>query len=155
MIKQFCVASVAALTLTGCITMDGNMVHPDGRSANCTTKGGGLGIGMVIGAAAAAVDNQLCESKFEKEGFVLAKDVGKTGLVVVDEGGAAVVKAVVDPAKSAGCVDAGDKIVSVEGVPTASAQAVRSATFKKAGASVSLGVVKGSGVESTCSFKAS
>lgn len=108
-----CVAcGLLAVAITGCVSMNGNMVNAEGKTANCSTKGGGIGLGMIIGAAVAATDNQLCESSMRDKGFLHVKAVGKSGITLpIAESDAPVIIASVPPA--APCLVTNDRIIKV------------------------------------------
>lgn len=143
--------ATAALVSTGCVTMDGNMIDSAGNTANCSTKGGGVGLGMVVGAAIAAADNQLCESSHRDKGYLLVTKVGVHGIVLPEEPKAAPVTSKVEPPASQ-CLFAGDRIARVNGTDTADVAAARQALFAPAGTPVSVEVARSNTVQ-VCQFE--
>ncbi len=137
--------------LTGCISLDGKMVNAAGEVADCSASGGGFGLGMVVGAAAAAASNQLCESSYEDKGYILHDSVGHTGIDLPKEDEAPpVVLAANEPA--APCIKTGDRLIEVDGSPVTNAISAKRAIFKESGEPVSI-LAENQEDEVTCSFE--
>lgn len=92
-------------------------------------------MGMIVGAAAAAIDNGLCESKMREQGYMNTDDVGKSGLTFEGEASAeAVVVASVSPADQ--CLKQGDKIVEIDRRSVANVKEAKEAFFKESGTKI-------------------
>jgi S1-C subfamily serine protease len=146
-IKTIVLAFVVCF-LSACVSMNGKMQNAQGELADCSTSGGGIGLGMVVGAATAAISNSSCESKMREKGFLLTKDVGKHG-VGFGSNTEPVVSDVSEPASS--CVSVGDKLTSVNGKPVASALDAKRGLFAKSGDKMSL-AMQGTAGDKSCNF---
>ena len=126
---------------TGCVSMDGRMVNAHGQVHDCSTSGGGFGLGMVVGAAIAAAGNQLCESDAEELGYILHDEVGVSGIsfdaTLSQE---AIVLASEPPAYP--CVMEGDRLVQVGQKSVSNLAEAKEAVFKESGDSLSLSLVR-------------
>jgi len=123
---------VTSLMLTACVNMDGKMVNYEGKKADCSTSGGGFGLGMVVGAAIAATNNQLCESKWEDKGFILAEDVGMAGIDFNEDASKPpLIVSVKSPASQ--CVKSGDLLLSVDGVAVSNILDAKMNIFRASG----------------------
>lgn len=138
------------LLLSGCISLDGKMVNAEGKRVDCSTSGGGLGLGMIVGAAFAALDNEMCESTAEEKGFLLVDDVGFSG-ITFDENktDSVIVSLVSQPA--APCVRIGDRIEEVNHNYIDSVSEAKAAIFQKEGEDIELGLLRDSEKHS-CNF---
>lgn len=134
--------TLIATALTGCASFNGQMVDANGTPKNCSTTGGGLGLGAVIGATMALASNQACESDLASKGFVLKKDLGKSGIDLdqqIED------KAVVADAKppAAACIKPGDVLVQIDDIIQPDKTAAKKALFGKAGKPLKIAFVRG------------
>ncbi|WP_157903445.1 hypothetical protein [Cupriavidus malaysiensis] len=70
-------ACAAAIALSGCMSFGEVMVNRDGQVRNCGTKGGGFGLGFVVGAGAAAASSHDCALTAEQAGYIRWSEAGK------------------------------------------------------------------------------
>lgn len=129
-----CIVSAA---LGGCVSFNGQMVNAKGEAKNCSTSGGGIGLGMIVGAGVALASNQICESGLKSEGFLLVKDIGKSGIdLKSDEQNQAVVMDAVPPA--APCLKAGDLLAKINDSDTPDLKDAKKALFGKIGSVINV-----------------
>ena len=122
----------AAAFMTGCVSMDGRMVNAHGEKVDCSTSGGGIGLGMVVGAAAAAISNEACESEAESKGYLLYEDVGYSGIIFdKSKSDVITVKAAQEPASP--CIRSGDIIKSINDKEVLNIREAEQEIFKKYG----------------------
>lgn len=143
--------SVFGVISTGCVSMDGRMVNANGETFDCSTSGGGFGLGMVVGAALAAASNQACESDAEDRGFILHDDVGKTGLTFNNLSGRQVLITASEP-PAYPCVLIGDQVLEVDHKAIATLSDAKSAIFKESGDPIHLSISR-SGIQQNCEFE--
>jgi len=118
--------------LTGCVSMDGKMLNAHGEEKDCSASGGGIGLGMVVGAALAATSNQLCESKWEDQGYLVHDNIGNSGIELAKENQSKpLVTSVSSPASN--CILVGDTLLSVDNKDVNTAYDAREAIFKESG----------------------
>lgn len=135
---------------TGCVSMDGRMVNAHGETHDCSTSGGGIGLGMVVGAALAAASNQSCESDAEEKGFILADDVGVSGLSFTSSEEQVLITAAEPPAYP--CVSVGDQVVGIDQKAISSLSDANTAVFKETGDQLRVSLIR-SGMEQECEFE--
>ena len=134
---KYLITFLATLLCSGCVSMDGKMLNAQGKLYNCSTSGGGLGLGAVIGATAALINNELCEAKAEKNGYLLLEDIGSSGIEINSESSDKVtVKAASEPA--APCVNEGNIIKNINDKKTHTAMDSTTALFGKHGKIIDL-----------------
>lgn len=134
--------------LTGCVSMDGKMLNAHGEEKDCSTSGGGLGLGMVVGAALAATNNQLCESKWEEQGYLVHDNIGNSGINLIKEDQSKpLVASVTTPASN--CILAGDTLLSVDNEDVNTVYDAREAMFKESGEQLNILLARNS-VQKNC-----
>ncbi|WP_318508098.1 hypothetical protein [Photobacterium leiognathi] len=142
--------AILSLALTGCVSMDGRMVNAEGENFDCSTSGGGLGLGMLVGVAAAAISNEVCEATAEEKGFLLLEDVGYAGITLdKDHTLPPLVYSVQEPA--APCVKIGDVLKTINNQLVSNNKEAKKAIFLQEGEDVELTLLRKSSVLS-CAF---
>jgi S1-C subfamily serine protease len=113
------------------------MLNAQGDIKDCSSAGGGIGLGMLLGMAIAATSNQLCESEWEEKGYLFFEDIGTTGLVLPEQDKAKpTVLYAEQPA--ALCVVRGDTLLSVDNKKVDNTKEARKALFKPKGEELNL-----------------
>lgn len=124
--------SALAFILIGCANFDGKMVDAQGNSRDCSTMGGGIGLGAIVGMGAAAISNHSCESTLKERGYVLEKNVGISGITLYQYNVHKVlVDSVSEPALD--CVDVGDELVKINDLENPDLIAARKELFGEVG----------------------
>lgn len=130
-LKLIVMATFAA-AMTGCVSMNGKMVNALGEHHDCTSSGGGFGLGAVIGVAMAAASNASCESSAEEEGFLLVEDVGESGMIIAQsELEYPIVQTAIPPAYP--CVQPGDRLTQIDSNTISNLDDAKKAMFKESG----------------------
>ena len=114
-IMMLIIAAAAITSLTGCMSMRTDLVNADGKRDFCEATGGGIGLGAVVGVAAAAASRASCVSDKQKLGYLALDEAGSVGVALPEDPKAApLVVGVRDgsEAQKAG-IRAGDEIVGI------------------------------------------
>jgi len=126
--------------LGGCASFDGRMVNVNGDQIDCSSSGGGFGLGAVVGVAAAAASNSVCESDAEEKGYVHADHIGESGMDIVESNNLVSVRYSKEPASP--CVQIGDILKEVDSQQVNSLKDAKTALFKEEGTQVTLALMR-------------
>ncbi|QZA81466.1 PDZ domain-containing protein [Deefgea piscis] len=138
------IVPICVAILTGCMTFQDAMVASDGKTFNCESTGGGIGLGAIIGVAAAAASKGICVNSYEKLGYIKATEASTVGLKLEEKEGKVFIKELGDGGELEKVgVKEGDQLLSVNQDSISTIDGAKKSFFGKKGSIVKVVLLRG------------
>ncbi len=138
------IVPLCAAILTGCMTFQDKMVAADGKTFDCTSTGGGIGLGFIVGAATAAASKGICVDSYEKLGFIKASEASTVGLKLEEKEGKVFIKELADGGELDKIgVKEGDQLLSINQAVVSSIDGAKKSFFGKKGSTTKVVLLRG------------